>query len=209
MKLPLYNIKAESIGDIELPDAVFNKPWNPDLVHQAFIMYAGNLRTPVAHTKTRGEVRGGGKKPWRQKGTGRARHGSTRSPIWVGGGVTHGPRNDKSYERGMNKKMKRVALACALSEYIRKGKLKVVDGLKVDEPKTRDAQKILINFFGSKKIPSVLMVPSKNEKNMVRASRNLPKIEVASSDAINTYNLLQHSTVLIDKEAIAEIAKFY
>lgn len=209
MKVPLYNTGAETIGEVELPDAIFNYRWNPDLVHQAVVMYAANIRRPIAHTKTRGEVRGGGKKPWRQKGTGRARHGSTRSPIWIGGGVTFGPRNDKEYGKRMNKKMRRRALASALSEYIRRGNLKVVQGLGVEAPKTREAQKILTNFFGQSKWPSVLFVPRANEKNFLRASRNIPKTDVASSASLNTHTLTQHQRILIDKEVIGEIAKYY
>lgn len=209
MKTPLYNIKAENIGDVEIPDAIFNRPWNPDLVHQAVVMYAANARQMVAHTKTRGEVRGGGKKPWRQKGTGQARHGSRRSPIWVGGGVTFGPRNDKNYSKKMSKKMKRAALSSALSEYIRRGNLKVVEGLSVSEPKTKEALKIINNFFGVTKRPSVLIVPSAAEKNLFRASRNIPRTEITPGDSLNTYRLTKNQTVLIDKEAITEIEKFY
>ncbi|MDP1689062.1 MAG: 50S ribosomal protein L4 [bacterium] len=207
MKVPLYNTKAENIGETELPDAIFNRPWNPDLVHQAVVMYAANLRQIVAHTKTRGEVRGGGKKPWRQKGTGQARHGSRRSPIWIGGGVTFGPRNDKVYAKKMNKKMRRAALASAISEYVRRGHLKVVEDLTVSEPKTREAQKMIANFFSLSKKPSLLMISSAGENYLPRASRNIPKTDVITGASLNTLDLTQHMEVLIDKRAILEIGK--
>lgn len=207
MKVPLYNIKAEAIGEVELPDAVFNRPWNSDLVHQAVVMYAANLRKPIAHTKTRGEVSGGGKKPWRQKGTGRARHGSTRSPIWIHGGVTFGPRNDKEFGKRMNKKMRRAALTSALSEYVRRDNLKVVSGLKVEEPKTKHVQKILRAFFNSPKRPNVLFVTQANEKNFFQASRNIPRTGTTGSTSLNTHILMQHQVILIDKDAILELAK--
>src|SRR5574343_932022 len=110
METQVYNQKGKSVGSLKLPEAVFGLKWNADLVHQVVTSMESTARTNVAHTKNRGDVRGGGKKPWQQKGTGRARHGSTRSPIWVGGGVTHGPRKDKNYERKVNRKMKAKAL---------------------------------------------------------------------------------------------------
>ena len=123
METKIYNQKGKEAGKITLPEEVFGLPWNADLVHQVVTSMLGNARTPVAHTKIRGEVRGGGKKPWKQKGTGRARHGSTRSPIWVGGGVTHGPRNDKIYARKINRKMKAKALYTILSKKAKDGEI--------------------------------------------------------------------------------------
>lgn len=207
MKVPLYNIKAEIIGDIALPDALFNRSWNPDLVHQTRVMYEANARIVTAHTKTRGEVRGGGKKPWRQKGTGRARHGSTRSPIWVGGGVTFGPRSDKQYKKKMNKKMRRAALASVLSKLVKEGNLKVIQDLSVAEPKTKEAQKILSNFFGSKKRPNTLLVTGRQEKNLFRAAKNIPRTDVVSSNSLNTLMFLKHQVILVDRTAVDELPK--
>src|SRR5574343_1502152 len=116
METQIYNQKGKSVGKFDLPESVFGLPWNADLVHQVVTAMQANARTPVAHSRTRGEVSGGGKKPWRQKGTGRARHGSSRSPIWKGGGITHGPRNDRIFEREIPKKMRRKALFMVLSE---------------------------------------------------------------------------------------------
>ncbi len=139
MYVKLYNQSAEEIGTTELPDAVFGLKWNPDLVHQVVTSYAANRRAGTAHAKTRGEVRGGGKKPWRQKGTGRARHGSIRSPIWKGGGVTHGPRKEKDYSKKINKKMARKALLTVFSAKARDGEIAVMDTMAFPEGKTKHA----------------------------------------------------------------------
>ena len=148
METKIYNQKGKEAGKITLPEEVFGLPWNADLVHQVVTSMLANARTPVAHTKTRGEIRGGGKKPWKQKGTGRARHGSTRSPIWVGGGVTHGPRNDKIYARKINRKMKAKALYTILSKKAKDGEILFVDALSFSAPKTVEAKEILKNLSG-------------------------------------------------------------
>ena len=138
MKADIYNLNNEVVGTMELPVGVFGTKWNATLVQQVLEAQIANARPPWAHVKDRSEVRGGGKKPWRQKGTGRARHGSTRSPIWVGGGKAHGPRNDKDYSQKVNKKMKRVALFSVLSKKAKDGELKVFDTLVLDAPKTKN-----------------------------------------------------------------------
>src|SRR3954468_2503145 len=129
MKSDIYNIQGKKAGTIELPESVFGVAWNDSLMHQVVTSMNSNSRTNVAHTKTRGEVRGGGKKPWKQKGTGRARHGSTRSPIWVGGGVAHGPRNDQNFSRKINKKVRAKALLTVLSRKYKDGEILFVDSL--------------------------------------------------------------------------------
>ena len=139
----IYNQKGKESGNIALSPAVFGLSWNADLVHQVVTSMESSARTNVAHTKNRGEVSGGGKKPWQQKGTGRARHGSIRSPIWVGGGVTHGPRNDKDYSRKINKKMKAKALYTILSAKLKKGEILFVDDLSLKAIKTKDARESL------------------------------------------------------------------
>jgi len=134
----MYTAEGKEKGNIQLPESVFNVPWNGPLMHQVVTSMQDNARTPVAHVKTRGEVRGGGKKPWQQKGTGRARHGSIRSPIWKGGGVTHGPLKEKNYKRKINKKMAVKALAVVLSAKISDKEILILDGLNLQAPKTID-----------------------------------------------------------------------
>ena len=142
----IYNQEGKKIGEVELPKRIFNAPWNSDLVHQVVISMQSNARTPVAHTKGRGDVRGGGRKPWKQKGTGRARHGSRRSPIWVGGGVTHGPLSEKNYKKKINKKMKTQALYAVLSRKAKDKEIILLDTLNISKPKTKSAKEILISL---------------------------------------------------------------
>ncbi|HUO50673.1 MAG TPA: 50S ribosomal protein L4 [Candidatus Paceibacterota bacterium] len=148
MKTDIYNAQGKKAGSIELPEKVFGVAWNDSLMHQVVTSMQDNARTPVAHVKDRGDVRGGGKKPWRQKGTGRARHGSIRSPIWRGGGVTHGPRNDKNYAREIPKKMRAKALFMALSRKLKDGELIFVDSFGLTTPKTATAKKALVALSG-------------------------------------------------------------
>ncbi|MBI2035085.1 MAG: 50S ribosomal protein L4 [Candidatus Liptonbacteria bacterium] len=208
MKALLYNLRSEAIGEVELPDAIFGRKWNADLVHEALVAQMANARETVAHTKDRSEVSGGGKKPWRQKGTGRARHGSIRSPLWKGGGVTFGPRALKNYGKKINKKAKLSALFAALSLKVRNNELKVVQGLSAEKPKTRILMKTLNNFLIEKKADA-LLVPAKNEKNIYRASRNSPRVKSLSPDSLNIYDVLKYRVILMDKNAINEIEGHY
>ena len=146
METKIYNQKGKESGTIALPESIFGLAWNADLVHQVAVSMMSTARQPIAHTKDRGEVSGGGKKPWKQKGTGRARHGSSRSPIWVGGGVTHGPRKDKEYDRKVNRKMKTKAIFTILAKKFVDGELLFVDSLKISEPKTKEAKEILMSL---------------------------------------------------------------
>lgn len=150
MEATIYNTQGKEAGKLTLPETVFGLPWNADLVHQVVVSMESSARQGTAHTKTRGEVRGGGKKPWKQKGTGRARHGSSRSPIWVGGGVAHGPRNDKNYDRKVNKKMKAKALYTILSKKLKDGEVLFVDSINFEKPKTKDAVTVLSNLSAIK-----------------------------------------------------------
>lgn len=204
MKTEIYNLKGEKQGEIDLPEAIFAKPWNPDLVYQALRVQTANARKPWAHTKGRGEVSGGGKKPWRQKGTGRARHGSIRSPLWKGGGVTHGPTKNKKYELKINKKMLRAAIHNALSKKLADNELKIIDSLKLNSHKTKELAAGLKNFFKGQSA-SVLLIPDKENKLIYRASRNIPKIKSLAVGSLNVKELLQYKNVLIDKMAISEI----
>ncbi|KKP91493.1 MAG: 50S ribosomal protein L4 [Candidatus Nomurabacteria bacterium GW2011_GWE2_36_115] len=188
METQIYNQKGKSVGKFELPESIFGVPWNGDLVHQVVTAMQANARTPVAHTKTRGEVRGGGKKPWKQKGTGRARHGSTRSPIWKGGGVTHGPRNDKVYDQKINKKMKAKALYTVLSEKLRKGQLIFVEELNLKAIKTKDAVAVMKDLsgikgfermVGGKKPNTYISVPAKGDV-LKKSFANIPTVEIVS-----------------------------
>ncbi|MCR4334595.1 MAG: 50S ribosomal protein L4 [Patescibacteria group bacterium] len=146
METKVYNQNGQEAGKISIPERVFGVGWNADLVHQVVSSIMTNSRDPIAHTKTRGEVRGGGRKPWQQKGLGRARHGSTRSPIWVGGGVTHGPRNDKNFDRKVNKKMKAKALYSIISKKFNDGEVLFVEDFSITAPKTKEAKNILISL---------------------------------------------------------------
>jgi len=143
METKIYNKEGKEAGTFTLPENIFGLPWNADLVHQVVTAMRANARGPVAHTKDRGEVRGGGKKPWAQKGTGRARHGSSRSPIWKGGGITHGPRKDKSYAQKVNRQARQKALLVALSRKFKDGQILFIDSLEMKAPKTKEAKGIL------------------------------------------------------------------
>jgi len=201
MKTKVYNIKNETVGEIELPERIFAVRWNPDLVHQVLLVKRANRRRPVAHTKTRAEVKGGGRKPWRQKGTGRARHGSIRSPLWRGGGVTFGPLKERVYEKKINRKMVKGALYSALSKKLADGELKVIDALKVNTHKTKELYEILKNLQAI----NALLVPAKEVKLIYRACANLPQAKCLAADSLNVEDILKHKNVLIDKEVVMSI----
>lgn len=197
MKNPIYNQKGEKVGEQSLPESVFGQKWNGDLVAQVVNSVMSARRKPVAHAKTRGEVRGGGKKPWQQKGTGRARHGSTRSPLWVGGGVTHGPRNEKNFDRKVNKKMLKKALAVVLSQKAKDGEIVLVDKINMPEIKTREAvvamkgiSKAVCGSMPKNKNAFVICLPKKDktlEKSFSNFSPVLTKA-VADLDVISAVN---------------------
>ncbi|OGY59057.1 MAG: 50S ribosomal protein L4 [Candidatus Colwellbacteria bacterium RIFCSPLOWO2_12_FULL_44_13] len=207
MTADLYNQEAKKIGTVELPDKIFKRSWNADLVHFAVQAQMVNKRKPIAHTKDRSEVRGGGRKPWRQKGTGRARHGSTRSPIWIGGGVTHGPRNEKKFEVKINKKMLKGAIQTALSKRVADEEFKVVDSLIIAEAKTKNIAAILKNFF--EKNPNALIIAEKNNKNIYRASKNMKNVKSISADTLNIYDLMRYKTILLEEKALETIKTRY
>jgi large subunit ribosomal protein L4 len=201
----VYNQSGEEVGKINLPADVFNLPLNNDLVHQVVVSMQANKRVSIAHTKGRGEVRGGGKKPWRQKGTGRARHGSIRSPIWVGGGVTHGPTKDKKYTKKINKKMKKTAFFTALSQKLRDNEILFLDKIALNQPKTKEAVGILkliskIKGFEKlatkKKNRAILAVFKKDEKNN-RSFRNIPGMFISEIANLNILNLLKYKYLII------------
>lgn len=205
METQIYNQKGKSVGKLSLPESVFGLPWNGDLVHQVVTAMQANARTPVAHSRTRGEVSGGGKKPWRQKGTGRARHGSTRSPIWKGGGVTHGPRNEKSFDQKINKKMATKALYTVLSKKYKDGQVMFVEELALKNIKTKDAQAVLTDLskvsgfekmVGGRKTNTFLTIPAKND-SIKKSFANIPTIEVDEVRNMNPVDLLSYKFVVI------------
>ena len=207
METQIYNQKGKSVGKFNLPESIFGVPWNGDLVHQVVTAMQANARTPVAHTKTRGEVSGGGKKPWKQKGTGRARHGSTRSPIWKGGGVTHGPRNDKVYDQKINKKMKAKALYTVLSEKLRKGQLIFVEELNLKAIKTKDAVAVMKDLsgikgfermVGGKKPNTYISVPAKGDV-LKKSFANIPTVEIDEVRNMNPVDLLAYRYIIISQ----------
>ena len=202
MKTQVYSLKGDKVGEIDLPENIFNRSWNGDLVHQALRVQNANIRRPWAHTKGRADVSGGGKKPWKQKGTGRARHGSIRSPIWTGGGVAHGPSKERSYKLDLNKKMKRVAIYSVLSKKFADNEIKIVDSLKLNSHKTKDLASVLKTFLKS---VNALLVPTTDNKIVYRASRNIPKVKSLNAASLNVKELLQYKNILIDKEAVKEI----
>ncbi len=204
MKAVVYTQEGKEAGDITLPKEVFEVSMNADLVHQVFISYTANKRQVSAHTKNRSEVRGGGRKPWRQKGTGRARHGSTRSPIWVGGGVSGGPRNEKVYERTIPAKMRKKALTMVLSEKAKNNLLVVLDGMQMEKAKTK-AMATMINKLPAAKASRLVLQSS--EKNIFLAARNIARTGVVETRNMTVADLLNYKYVILSKETIGEIEK--
>lgn len=212
MKATLYTIKNETVGEIEIPARLFGVGWKPDLVHQAVVTQQANLRRPWAHVKNRADVRGGGIKPWRQKGTGRARHGSTRSPIWVGGGKSHGPRNDKDYSKALNKKMRRTAMFSVLSKKFADQSLRFVQDFNIAEPKTKALYAALVPFLGlkprAKKIDA-LIIRNPENTTITRMARNLMKAKVLSPEALNVYDLVNYKMILVDAGSLKSLEERY
>lgn len=211
MESNVYNIQGKKVGTIDAPANIFGMPWNADLVHQVVTSMQGNLRTPIAHTKDRGEVRGGGRKPWKQKGTGRARHGSSRSPIWRGGGVTHGPRNEKSYERKINQKVRQKALLVALSRKFKDGEIIFINELHIETPKTREAKQIVSSFarefsgFVKKKNAALIALPGVHLGTM-KSFSNFSNIEVEEVRNLNPLSVLSSKyIVIVSPEATFEV----
>ncbi len=206
MTVDLYNIEAKNIDKIDLPDRVWSAPWNPDLVKAALDAQVASARQNLAHAKGRGEVSGGGKKPWRQKGTGRARHGSIRSPIWKGGGVAHGPTKDKVYGKKVNQKVRQAAIFSVLSKKLEEGEIKFIDAINVPESKTKHVAKI-VSVFSEKK--NALIIPGVSNKNIYRASANIEKVKSLDPRSLNVYDLLKYKNILVEKDAVAAIDSHY
>lgn len=208
MNTKLYNQEAKVIGDMELPEKIFGVKWNPILVHQIVVGMDANRRQVLAHAKGRGEVRGGGKKPWKQKGTGRARHGSIRSPLWKGGGVTFGPTKERNFSQKMNKKAKQQALFSVLSKKLADQEIKVVDDIKIKNAKTKEVSKILKNFFPVKKNGGLIILGGSNTE-LIRATRNLSFAQISSVNNTGIKDLLLYKNILFFKDAIVKLGETY
>lgn len=200
----VYNMEGKEVGTMELNDAVFGVEVNEHLVHLAVVQQLANKRQGTQKAKTRSEVSGGGRKPWRQKGTGHARQGSTRAPQWTGGGVVFAP-VPRDYTIKMNKKEKRAALKSVLTSRVQENKLVVLDELKLDEIKTKNMKKVLDNLNVSK----ALVVLNDNDQNVVLSARNIEGVKTALTSTINVYDILKYNTVVVTKAAVATIEEVY
>ena len=200
----VYNIEGKEVGSIELNDAVFGVEVNEHLVHMAVVNQLANNRQGTQSAKTRSEVSGGGRKPWRQKGTGHARQGSTRAPQWTGGGIVFAPK-PRDYSFKMNKKEKRIALISALSSKVAESKIVVLDEFKLDEIKTKKFVEVMNNL----KVENALVVLEGENKNVVLSGRNIPSVKVTATNEINTYDVLKYTTLVVTKAAVEKLEEVY
>ncbi len=200
----VYNMEGNEVGTMELNDAVFGVEINEHLVHLAVVRQLANNRQGTQKAKTRSEVSGGGRKPWRQKGTGHARQGSIRAPQWTGGGVVFAP-VPRDYEVKMNKKERRAALKSVLTSKVQENKLVVVDSLALAEAKTKEMQKVLTNLKADK----ALVVTADDDQKVVLSARNIADVQTATVNTINVYDVMKHNTVVVTKDAVASIEEVY
>ena len=200
----VYNMEGKEVGKLDLNDAVFGVEVNEHLVHMAVLQQLANNRQGTQKAKTRSEVRGGGRKPWRQKGTGHARQGSTRAPQWTGGGVVFAP-VPRDYSFKINKKEKRAAVKSALTSRVQENKLIVVDELKLDEIKTKQFAQVMKNL----NVEKALVIINENDQNIVMSAKNIPTVKVAQTNTINVFDILKYSTVVVTKDAVATIEEVY
>jgi large subunit ribosomal protein L4 len=200
----VYNMEGAEVGKMELSDAVFGVEVKENLVHQAVVLQLANNRQGTQKAKTRAEVRGGGRKPWRQKGTGHARQGSTRAPQWTGGGVVFAP-TPRDYSFKMNKKERQAALKSVLTSKVQENKFLVLDELKFDAPKTKEMKKVI----DALKVENALVIVGKDSDNAVLSARNIAGVATASADTINVYDLLKYNTVIATKSSVAAIEEVY
>ena len=212
MKISLYNQKGDEIEKVDLPSEIFDIELNSDLVHQVVVAQMANSRKVIAHTKDRSEKRGGGRKPWRQKGTGRARHGSIRSPIWRGGGVTFGPTKDRNFSKKINKKMKKGALLMSLSSKVKEDEFVLLDKIELTEVKTKLINEMISNL--GKKLKkdlnkSLLIVLPKTDLKISRAVKNIPKIKTIRADSLNVLDILNHQYLIFFQDSIKVVKETY
>ena len=203
-KVDLLNIEGKKVGDIELAESIFGVEVNTDVMHEVVVTYLANQRQGTGSTKTRSEVTGGGKKPWKQKGTGRARQGSIRAPQWIKGGIALGPK-PRSYKYTLNKKVKRLALKSALSSKVQENEIIVLDSLNFDEIKTKNMAKVLENIKANK----ALIVLADKNLNVQASARNIPNTKTALVNTINTYDILKYGTLVLTKDAVEKIEEVY
>ena len=203
-KVSVYNMEGKEVGSMELNDAVFGVEVNEHLVHMAVVQQLANNRQGTQKAKTRSEVRGGGRKPWRQKGTGHARQGSTRAPQWTGGGVVFAP-TPRDYSFKMNRKEKRAALKSALTSRVQENKLVVVDELKFDEIKTKKFAEVLKNL----NLDKALVVLNENDEKVVMSAKNIPTVKTTQINTINVYDVLKYNTVVLTTAAAESIEEVY
>jgi large subunit ribosomal protein L4 len=206
MKLPVHNAEGKAVGEVELDARIFGVEAKPALIQQAVVAQQAGRRLGLAQTKDRSEVSGGGKKPWRQKGTGRARHGSTRSPIWIGGGVTFGPANTRNYTQKMNAKARQKALFACLSDKAASGQIIVLDALAMEAPKTKTLTETLERLGA--KLPVLLVLP-KSSQALFRSARNVVQCETILADSLNVVSVLTAKTLVILQESFAVMQKTY
>ena len=203
-EVSVLNMEGSEVGKMKLNDAIFGVEINEHLVHQAVVAQLANNRQGTQKAKTRSEVRGGGRKPWRQKGTGHARQGSIRSPQWTGGGVVFAP-TPRDYSKKMNKKEKRIALKSALTSRVAEGKFIVLDELKFDAPKTKEFAQVMKNLEADK----ALVVINDNDANVVKSAANIPTVKTASTNTINVYDILKYDKVIVTQDAVKTIEEVY
>lgn len=217
IKVNIYNQKAEKVGDAKLTTKVFGEKASHELVHQAMVAQMGNERQVLAHTKDRSEVRGGGKKPWKQKGTGRARAGSSRSPIWIGGGVTFGPRSDRNFSKGINKKMKQKAMFMVLSDKVENEKLVILEKLEMSDFKTKSfndmlkgfEEKVLTIKEGESKKRSVLVINDEKDEKVKYSGRNITGVKIINMNNVNILDLLKYRDLIITAQVAEKLEKQY
>ena len=200
----VYNIEGKEVGSLELNDAIFGVEVNEHLMHMAVVSQLANKRQGTQSAKTRAEVSGGGRKPWRQKGTGHARQGSTRAPQWKGGGVVFAPK-PRDYSFKMNRKEKALAIKSALTSRVEANKIVVLDSINFDEIKTKKMVTVLENL----KVNKALVVLDKKDDNVILSARNIPTVRTATSNAINVYDIVKYDTIVITKDAVAQIEEVY
>ena len=207
IKAKIYNLTGKEVGEQTLPTAIFGVKVKPELVQQAVVAQQANSRSAIAHTKGRGEVRGGGRKPWKQKGTGRARHGSTRSPIWIGGGVTFGPTNQRNFALDINKKMKKKALAMVLSDKVAHDRIIFIDTLEIPEGKTKNLKQGLATL--PSKTKKVLVVTDAAHDKVIRAARNLDRVQTIAVNSLNVVDLLRYEWLIVPQTLVDRMASIY
>lgn len=200
------DLTGKKVGTVELESKIFEVPANQEVIYQAAVAYQANARQPIAHTKTRAEVRGGGRKPWRQKGTGRARQGSIRSPQWRGGGVVFGPRSTRNFRKALNAKMKQRALFMMLSERRRQKKMIILQNLEMSKPKTKTIAQLLKTLKITK---GTLLVLPKKDQAIQLSARNLPKVGVFPADSLNAYSVMKYSHLVFLEPALPVLTKHF